>query len=343
MAVQDQVVDPRWIVSDLGEKGRNVNGWHWEYKNALPWFKETAGKVFDGTLLYENNEASITFTSVEHVKGEAQVTNRKKRLGAMYEVDMKVGLEAILKGDDGSQIANEKGALHFPYIADENDLDEFDMNLKGIKNKTLRSLILKQGKKGVTERIVSILTDLKQGAGLLINYADQQAASNNQTNTTTNSTPKPKPTTTTTTTQPKAKSTSSKTDEFTLKSSFASPPGMLFDCFVNPGRIQVYTNSAAHVDPTMGGKFDMFNGNITGTFLEIEHNVKLVQSWRAKDWPKDVQSHVTMKFDQQGSQCVLTLTHKNVPAKDVERIRSGWQNNFFSRIKSVFGFGGVRF
>lgn len=25
--------DPRWIVDDLGDGGKNVNGWHWQEKN----------------------------------------------------------------------------------------------------------------------------------------------------------------------------------------------------------------------------------------------------------------------------------------------------------------------
>ena len=31
--------DPRWLVSDRTD-GRNVNGWHWEEKNALAWSKK---------------------------------------------------------------------------------------------------------------------------------------------------------------------------------------------------------------------------------------------------------------------------------------------------------------
>lgn len=30
----------RWQVADLGEAGRNVNGWHWTEKDALPWCRD---------------------------------------------------------------------------------------------------------------------------------------------------------------------------------------------------------------------------------------------------------------------------------------------------------------
>lgn len=29
--------DPRWLVSELGSSGSNVNGWHWEEKSKMSW------------------------------------------------------------------------------------------------------------------------------------------------------------------------------------------------------------------------------------------------------------------------------------------------------------------
>ena len=35
---------------------------------------------------------------------------------------------------------------------------------------------------------------------------------------------------------------------------------------------------------------------ITGSFVSVEENAKIVQKWRMKDWPADVFSSVTMTF-----------------------------------------------
>ena len=40
----------------------------------------------------------------------------------------------------------------------------------------------------------------------------------------------------------------------------------------------------------------MFDGNITGTILEYEPGVKLVQTWRFRNWAEGHHSVVTITF-----------------------------------------------
>lgn len=32
--------DPRWLVKDMGEAGRNVNNWHWTERDCTEWVSE---------------------------------------------------------------------------------------------------------------------------------------------------------------------------------------------------------------------------------------------------------------------------------------------------------------
>ena len=40
--------DPRWLVAERTD-GRNVNGWHWEEKNALSWTKKRIQELLKET------------------------------------------------------------------------------------------------------------------------------------------------------------------------------------------------------------------------------------------------------------------------------------------------------
>lgn len=40
--------DPRWLVSELGANGSNVNGWHWEEKNKMGWCKQKLHELTEG-------------------------------------------------------------------------------------------------------------------------------------------------------------------------------------------------------------------------------------------------------------------------------------------------------
>ena len=54
--------DPRWKVKDLGDKGTNVNGWHWTENDMFPWFKDKFGEMFDDKLT--TAELTAIFTRV---------------------------------------------------------------------------------------------------------------------------------------------------------------------------------------------------------------------------------------------------------------------------------------
>ena len=45
--------DPRWKVKDMGDGGKNVNGWHWTENDTFPWFKEQFTSKFDDKMIFE--------------------------------------------------------------------------------------------------------------------------------------------------------------------------------------------------------------------------------------------------------------------------------------------------
>ena len=63
----------QWIVNDLGKEGSNVNGWHWQEKNKLPWSKQRIDQLVKG--LSTQLDASIGSAEIKGVKdvtGEVQ-------------------------------------------------------------------------------------------------------------------------------------------------------------------------------------------------------------------------------------------------------------------------------
>ena len=63
----------QWIVNDLGKEGSNVNGWHWQEKNKLPWSKQRIDQLVKG--LSTQLDASVGSAEIKGVKdltGEVQ-------------------------------------------------------------------------------------------------------------------------------------------------------------------------------------------------------------------------------------------------------------------------------
>jgi len=82
--------DDRWKVQELGTTGRNVNGWHWEESDVLPWAKRRLSELFPSTLvlLADGSGGSggsgglqVTADGKVSVSGEAVINRRKGKVG----------------------------------------------------------------------------------------------------------------------------------------------------------------------------------------------------------------------------------------------------------------------
>jgi len=334
------------VVNDLGEEGRNIGGWHWEEIKALPFVKARLPELFcvADKPLYIDDGITVWVKDIKEVKGEATVTNRKRKIAAFYEFQIRMTYEA--KSVDGK---TEKGEIHVPDISDENDLDEFVVKVtvkEGSGEGKKAILDKKRADKPLREKMVNLLTGLKQGAGIKFNYGSAEDSVRTSAQSESKKAPtQPAVKMTETKTAPEstsnASSSSTSTCTVTLKEEFLAPPGHIYDCFVDPKRVQIYTNSRAEVNAHLGGHFSLLNGSIEGTFIELEHNKKIVQKWRFSSWPKDVNTTLTLNFEDNSGKTILHLRQTGVPRSDEDRIKAGWRNQFFLRIKGVFHYGSI--
>lgn len=91
-----------------------------------------------------------------------------------------------------------------------------------------------------------------------------------------------------------------KVDTGTLKltKKFQCKAEEFYNVMVRIEMVTAFTRGAVKLDPFKGGKFDMFGGNITGTFLELVPGKKIVQEWRYKQWPTGHHSIVTFSINE---------------------------------------------
>ena len=66
---------------------------------------------------------------------------------------------------------------------------------------------------------------------------------------------------------------------------FAATTEEVFEVMVDSKLHSEFTGAPANIEPKQGGKFTLYNGEITGMIVELKPNQRLVQDWRAKNWP----------------------------------------------------------
>lgn len=126
---------------------------------------------------------------------------------------------------------------------------------------------------------------------------------------------------------------------------FRTSADQLFQTFTDPQRIAAFTRGSLKVfeGAHVGGKFEMFDGNVTGEFAELEKPTKLVQKWRLKQWPAGHYSNLEVNFDQNDVDAVtvMRVEWKGVPVGQEEVTKRNWGEYYVRSIKTTFGFGTI--
>lgn len=325
--------DPRWLVQERAD-GANVNNWHWTELDCSAWAKDRLTSLLK-TIDETKDDCAFKIT-VESVTGEASVNTRKGKVLFFYELEAKLKYEANFKDDSKTY----EGKIHIPYIGDENADGEYEIKINAdgssANDEKMKQILKTHGYAVIKEKVMQFLRELREEKGP--------------------KNLKPTPTSPPPVAQPAAKPTTQATSSVTTKETSRSsveiknldtkiklrgPLGEVFSCFLDPNRVSAFTQSPTVLSSAPGSPFSLYGGAITGETLEVVNNTKIVQKWRMNDWPDNHFSQVTMKFETSKDGTTVQLIQTGIPVDSFERVRAGWDEKFWRRMKMMFGWGSL--
>ena len=131
------------------------------------------------------------------------------------------------------------------------------------------------------------------------------------------------------------------TTTVTSTEEFRTTAAELFETFTSRDRISAFTRSPPTVfeGAHPGGKFALFGGNVSGSYLSLESPTKIVQNWRLGQWPEGHYSTLEVAFDQndRDSVTVMRVRWEGVPVGQEEVTRRNWGEYYVRSIKTTFG------
>lgn len=126
---------------------------------------------------------------------------------------------------------------------------------------------------------------------------------------------------------------------------FRTSAAELYQTFTDPQRIAAFTRSAPlkFDGAKVGGKFELFGGNVTGEYVELEEPTKIVQRWRLAQWPASHFSTLNIRFEQNNvdSVTVMRVDWQGVPVGQEDVTKRNWGEYYVRSIKQTFGFGTI--
>jgi activator of HSP90 ATPase len=84
---------------------------------------------------------------------------------------------------------------------------------------------------------------------------------------------------------------------------------------------------------SVGGAIMAYDNYISGKNIELTPDQKIVQDWRAVDWPEGYTSRITFEFTAIPGGTRLDFTHVNLPEGTEAEFTRGWIENYWEPMK----------
>lgn len=331
--------DPRWIVEERPD-AKNVNNWHWTEKNATGWSKDKLKELLTG-LVVETPDAKCEITSVTSIDGEASANNRKAKLIFFYEWVIKGEWSGRMKEGEKKY----KGKFDVPNLSEENEPDEVDVTFTVDKTTgdgpKLKEIMRTVGTGIMQQQFAKYIKTLKEEYSHNVILPTKDDKKKVTTEEVINAKVEMNKMVISNNSPAQSESVGVKiaTKTLTTQEEFVCTPQDLYRVFTEKGMVQAFTGSPAVYEVEKGGRISLMNGFVTGGFVDLEPNKKIVKRWRLKTWPDAHFSEVTLEFEAKDGNTLLKLKQTGVPAKEYEKTLEGWRVNYWERIKQCFGFG----
>ncbi|KAK4232644.1 activator of Hsp90 ATPase [Podospora fimiseda] len=322
----------------------NPNNWHWVNKDASPWAK----KWFEDNLTKieaKEGDVAAKISKVVSMDGDVDVAQRKGKVITIFDVKLTLEYTGSTADDD-----NVSGTITVPEVSHELEESEFVFDIDIYSDAKEKQPV----KDLVRFKIVPQLRAefLKLSPALIAEHGKdlQHAPGSNPSSGFT--TPKYHPPTGTQAAKPSSSSSTQtnkgsivNTTTVTDNEEFRTTAEQLYQTFTDPQRIAAFTRAPPKVfeGAKKGGKFELFGGNVSGEFLELEEPTKIVQSWRLDQWPAGHYSQLKIEFDQNDvdSVTVMRVEWTGVPVGQEEVTKRNWLEYYVRSIKRTFGFGTI--
>ena len=113
-------------------------------------------------------------------------------------------------------------------------------------------------------------------------------------------------------------------------------PDEVYEALMDSKKHAEFTGDDAKIDNKVGGKFTAYGDYIEGENVELVADKKIVQKWRASDWPDAHFSTATFELKEKDGKTELKFTQENVPDENFDEISKGWYDYYWNPLNNYF-------
>ncbi len=112
-------------------------------------------------------------------------------------------------------------------------------------------------------------------------------------------------------------------------------PGDVYDTLMDSKKHGALSGQKTTVSRRAGGTFKVGH-DLEGKHLRLTKDKRIVQSWRANNWPKGKYSRATFALAKSAGGTKITFTQTGVPDEFYREIAGGWKAYYWTPLKKKF-------
>lgn len=328
----------------------NPNNWHWVDKNCIDW----ARNYFNENLLkVEVSDPEVRISKVSSLEGDVEVSQRKGKVISLF--DLKLALE-FKSFEEGVEV--NSGTITIPELAYDSEADDLQFAITLFQDKDADAL-----RTHVKTKLIPILKKalLKFGPDLIATNSSDIQLSSDKVNSTFTKANQEASVASVKKVQENSKATvkaPAKKEEATsysntpkyntstlhLEPVFNTTAEQLYVTLLDPSRVVAWSRSMPIMKlfpQSEGNEYQLFGGSVTGSYLELETNERILQTWRLSDWKSGHFAKMDIRFIQGAGETKVVVDISGIPVGEEDRVRNNFEEYYIKSIKITFGFGAV--
>ena len=112
-------------------------------------------------------------------------------------------------------------------------------------------------------------------------------------------------------------------------------PHDIYETLMDSKKHAKLSGSRTTVSRRVGGAFKV-GKDLEGKHIALSSGKKIVQTWRANNWPKGVYSKATFALARAPGGTRITFTQTGVPNEFYREISSGWREYYWEPLRKQF-------
>lgn len=116
---------------------------------------------------------------------------------------------------------------------------------------------------------------------------------------------------------------------------FDASPDRIYDLLMRSDEHARFTGAPASMSEDIGAQFSAYGGNIEGVNLELVPGQRIVQMWRAADWPAGHYSTITYELSGNERSTEISFTQTGVPTPEKDKIAEGWSAFYWAKMQEA--------